>query len=109
MYPRRVSELPRVKVNGYVAKKLPGETLMLDEVIHQPLYGTVARGIGSGAVIAGPRANYPIVLPFGSCCGMGDEPVASRKMFISLLGGMIVGGLAILWLTRKEKEKWQEV
>lgn len=68
LYPRDVRELPTVRVNGKVAVKLPGETLRMSEVLQQPLYSTVARGIGSGAVVVGPSANYPIVLPFGGYC-----------------------------------------
>jgi len=65
LYPRDVRELPTVQVNGKVAVKLPGETLRLSEQLQRPLFSTVARGVGSGAVIASPSANYPIVLPFG--------------------------------------------
>lgn len=110
MFPRPVSELPTRRINGRVAEKLPGETLRLDQEIHQPLWGTVARGIGGGAVIASPSPHYPIALPFGSCCGLGTngENGATQNgsgtiPFFGILAAMFAGGLAILWLTRKEE------
>jgi len=66
IYPRRVSELPTTRVNGRVAEKLPGETLMISEGVHQPLWGSAAFRVDSDSIVVSPRANEPIILPFGA-------------------------------------------
>ena len=109
MFPRPVSELPTRRVNGRVAEKLPGETLRLDQQIHQPLWGTVARGIGGGTVIASPSAHYPVVLPFGGCCGLGTNGAEQQGSVWSwlpwvLLIGAGVGG----YLYFRQSSYWLE-